>query len=409
MQISLSEDQEKARDAIVAHVRGQSGPLLTVAGYAGTGKTTVMSESVRSLGEARAPLAFCAYSGKAAAVMRSKLELSGSLRPGDYCGTIHGLIYNLTGAWLKQSKKGKEYMAQIEKPAAGVRTPIKERLEMDMQFEATGLKAGYQAIMVDEGSMVGEEVFNDISAMGLPVVVFGDHGQLPPVKSSFNLMQHPMIRLEKIHRQAEKSPIIKMSMLAREEGRIPIGDYSDRVRKIRMSGDLSWSKALTKDWVMLCGRNATRIFWNNRLRNQYGFQSHDVETGERVICLKNNKELGIYNGMMGIVRSVMPSDDHWYKMVAEMDGGVTFAGDCLTHQFGSQSTLYEYPPAALSGNLVMDLFDWAWCITAHKSQGSEFESVCVLEERMGGSDDDWRKWLYTVVTRAKENLIVVGA
>lgn len=407
-EIILSEDQIKARDAVVAHVRGESGqPLLTVGGYAGTGKTTVMAEAVRALGdEKREPLAFCAFSGKAVSVMRAKLERAGVLQEKDYCGTIHGLVYNLIGAWVKQSEKAKSN--QVDAPRPGMRTPIKERLQMDLDFESAGNRGGYQAVFVDEGSMVGEDPFEEISNMGIPIVVFGDHGQLPPVKSSFNLLENPMIRLEKIHRQAEKSPIIQVSFLAREEGRIPIKDFGDGVRKVRAGSNLEWAQELTKDWVMLCGRNATRLFWNDRLRNQYGFKSHDLEVGERIICLKNSRDLGIFNGMMGTVRNVKPEGDHWYKLWADMDGGIDFADECLTHQFGSNSTLYEYPPANLGPSQVTNLFDWAWCITTHKSQGSEFENVCVMEERMG-SDDLWRRWLYTAVTRSKKNLLVVGS
>lgn len=401
----LSPDQEHARDAAVAHLRGETGELLTIGGLAGTGKTTIMKEAVRALGPSRPRLAACAYSGKAASVMRAKLTEAGVLKETDYCGTIHGLVYDLKGAWLKRSEKARAHEPAAPRP--GIRTPLTEKIEMDMAFEAKGAKGGYGAVLLDEASMVDKQAFQDLSDLGLPIVAFGDHGQLPPVNSSFNLMEKPMIRLEKIHRQAEKSPIIQLSMMAREDGYIPVGEYGPGVRKIRTSNSLEWSKELTRDWIMLCARNATRIFWNDRLRAQYGFTSHDPMPGERVICLKNNRDWLIFNGMMGELKGIQHVPDHWYKVAVDM-GDQVFHGECLSHQFGSQSTLYEYPPARLRPEQIGNLFDWAWCITAHKSQGSEFRRVCVLEERMGDMEL-WKKWLYTTVTRAQEELLIVGS
>jgi hypothetical protein len=50
-------------------------------------------------------------------------------------------------------------------------------------------------------------------------------------------------------------------------------------------------------------------------------------------------------------------------------------------------------------------FDYGYCITCHKAQGSEYDKVLVLEEFLRGSDHD--RWLYTAATRAKEKLVIV--
>lgn len=408
MQIELSPDQQKARDAVVAHLSGETGPLLTVGGYAGTGKTTVMSESVKAFGSGGDPIAFCAPSQKAADVMMGKLLTAGAFRVGfDHCGTVHSVAYDFRDSRQRFSKKAEESAAQ--NVVDGMRRPIEGRIEQELEFNKKLVRKRYRAIVIDESSMVNSDMFNELSSFGVPVVAFGDHGQLPPVKSDFNLMNNPMVRLEKIHRQAEASPIIHVAMLAREEGVIPVKDFGDGVRKVRAGSDLAWSQDLDREWIMLCGRNQTRAFWNNRLRACYGFKSHDVERGENVICLRNNRQARISNGLIGRVTSVSPSGPHWYRLSVDIGQGELFHGDVLKHQFGSQSTLYTYPPANLSEMDVQDLFDWAWCITVHKSQGSEWDSVCVMEERMGGSDDMWRRWLYTAVTRARRRLLVVGS
>lgn len=401
-QIELSQDQEKIREAIVEFAKSDK-ELLTIGGFAGTGKTTVVSESIRSLGPDRPEMAFCAFSGKAASVLRGKLLNAGVLRETDYCGTIHGLIYALTRSKLK----GEISKVQIEEE--GKRTPIKEKMEMDLAFQKSGLLKKGTLVVMDEASMTGEDIFMDLMETGARVIAVGDHGQLPPVKASNYLMKDPMIKLEKIHRQAEGDPIIRVSRMAREDGKIPVGEYGDLVRKVRRTGDMGWSSPIQKDWMMLCGRNTTRVFWNNELRRRFGFTEHDVMVGERVICLKNNRDFDIFNGMLGKVTAVSPDGSHWYKMAVQMDGGVQFAGSCLKHQFGSQSTCYSYPPGALDEFAVGNLFDWGWCVTVHKSQGSEWDSVCVIEERFMPSNEDWCRWLYTAVTRAKKELLVVGS
>lgn len=422
--IKLSEDQQKARDAVVAHLRGETGPLLTVGGYAGTGKSTVLAEAVRAAGM-YGPLAFCAPSQKAADVMKKKLIRVNAFRVGiDHCGTVHSVAYDLRDARQKWSKKAEESadaakqaheLAQLGDVARddGARRPIEGRVEQELEFEEKANKGRYSAIVLDEASMVNEDMFDRLSGFGIPMVAFGDHGQLPPVKSEFNLMQSPMIRLEKIHRQAAESPIVLVAQIAREEGRIPVKEWSPEVRKVRAGSDLSWSKALDKSWVMLCGRNQTRAFWNDRLRACYGFKSPEVEIGESVICLKNNRQMRLSNGLICTVKSVVPWGDergkHWYRVTLDIGNAELYSGDILRHQFGSQSTLYSYPPASLLQDEVGDLFDWAWCMTVHKFQGSEADSVCVLEERMGGSEDMWRRFLYTAVTRAKRQLLVVGS
>ncbi|MFA5117094.1 MAG: helicase C-terminal domain-containing protein, partial [Candidatus Omnitrophota bacterium] len=77
-----------------------------------------------------------------------------------------------------------------------------------------------------------------------------------------------------------------------------------------------------------------------------------------------------------------------------------YSGLALNKQFGS---LY------LIDNYLADCFDWAYCITVWKAQGSEWDSVVFIEERMHRMDDDtWRKFLYTGITRARERLLIVA-
>lgn len=403
-EIALSPDQVKASEAIIAHIGGQTGQVLTMGGYAGAGKTTTLAEAIRMAGN-RPNIAFCAFSGKAASVLKAKLERATALAPGDYVGTIHGLIYkprhgNGGGGVLTDTDIETDKAPVDRKPITGVQ-------DQKMAFDLVD-DIDQKIIVVDEASMVNAEIFEDLKSFGRPIIAIGDHGQLPPVFGSFNLMENPMIRLEKIHRQAEGDPIIEVSRLAREDGRIPIGVYGPGVEKIQKTGSLAFASRISRETMVLCGMNTTRVWWNNFLRTRHGFASNDPEIGERIICLKNNKDSEIYNGMTGTISGIVAKGQHWYKMQALFDQGNIYDGWCYKHQFGSVKTAFNVP--GMPAWQVGDLFDWAWAMTVHKSQGSEANDVVVLEERMGmQSDDDWRRWLYTATTRSKKKLLVVGS
>lgn len=386
MDIELSEDQRQAQDKILDFLKSDLA-LITMGGFAGTGKTTVIADTVKKIhDDDRKSIAFCAFTGKAASILKEKLEAAGALTPIDSCGTIHSLIYD----------------------------PI---------INAKGLICGFSrkdsidedVIIADEASMIDENIFRDLKSYGKPIVAIGDHGQLPPVFGNFNLMQDPSIRLEKIHRQAEANPIIRLSMMAREEGTIPVGEYGPGVSKVSGTLVLHERDDLHKALV-LCGRNRTRVFWNQKIRKQSGLFGKDLTgvtplpvQGDKVICLKNNRFAGIYNGTTGVVTRVDQLDPHWYNMGVKIDGVMSFGylGRVFKHQFNFESTIREWD--GVEPKKIGDLWDFGYCLTVHKAQGSEHSNVVVIEERMGmQTDDDWRRWLYTAVTRSKEKLLIVG-
>jgi exodeoxyribonuclease-5 len=57
----------------------------------------------------------------------------------------------------------------------------------------------------------------------------------------------------------------------------------------------------------------------------------------------------------------------------------------------------------------IDLFDFGYALTVHKAQGSQAQKVVLFEERFSKMDDEtWCRWLYTGVTRAGEELYIIG-
>src|SRR5690606_5582715 len=115
----------------------------------------------------------------------------------------------------------------------------------------------------------------------------------------------------------------------------------------------------------------------------------------------------IFNGMQGEIKSIMPDNEDWYYAEIIMDDGGLFKGLISVKQFGQTQTLNftENRKDTMKG----DLFDFGYAITVHKAQGSQARRVILFEERFAKMDDEmWRRWLYTAVTRAEEELFIVG-
>ncbi len=385
----LSEDQRKVLDTLLAwNTDPHRAPYITVGGYAGTGKTTVIAEFRKELSKLSelTKVAFCSYTGKAARVLQQHLKAHEAIRIVDSVGTIHSLMYS---------------------PVTDTKT--EEILGWERRKE---IKA--DLIIIDEASMVDENIWFDIQSYGIPIVAVGDHGQLPPVKGSFNLMQDPQLRLEKIHRQNEGNPIIMVSLMARTEGLIPMGKYGDKVKKVNRYDPEAREQigsildSYNAETMLLCGYNTTRTDLNKYIRKQRGFETDVPKPRDRVICLRNNHVAQIYNGMLGTVDSVDIRDDGNYFLQVNLDGEeYPFKGDVLAAQFYAATGMNFSKDRAITRQF--DLFDYGYALTVHKAQGSQARRVILFEERFAKmTDDEWRRWLYTGVTRAEEELIIVG-
>ena len=152
-------------------------------------------------------------------------------------------------------------------------------------------------IVLDEVSMVGEEMANDLLAFGKPILVLGDPGQLPPIHGEGAFTNAaPDVMLDEIHRQAEGSAILRLATMARQGLAIDDGAYDAHVWKMSRR-DVSPGQML-KGGQVLCGSNATRRGLNMSMKRAAGFAA-DLPTGsgEKIICLKNRHDLGLINGM----------------------------------------------------------------------------------------------------------------
>jgi ATP-dependent exoDNAse (exonuclease V) alpha subunit len=382
---------------------------VRIGGFAGTGKTTLIAQFRRSVAKRfrHINVAFVTFTGKASFVLKTKLESVGAVFPGDHVGTIHSLIYTAIQAYDPDLK-------------AFVIKGWKLKTESDIN---------YDLIIIDEASMVSKKIWKDLHQYNIPIIAVGDHGQLPPVDTnSFNLMKKPDFVLTEIHRQSENSPIINLSKFIRKKGQIPFNTvfspdpfvgkmpwYHTKCQKIWEDIDFD------EETVALCGFNYSRCQLNKDIRKRKGYNSPIPFPGERVVCLKNNHELGIMNGQTGTVIFVMPEiPENTVRMTLKIDGFEQLYEcfvDCET--FGKESSgldfeskrykkLAEY---ARQNRIYggVNIFDYGYCISVHKSQGSEWDRVVLFEQKSRYWDSEtFTKWLYTGVTRAKEKLLIIS-
>jgi exodeoxyribonuclease-5 len=388
--IELSLDQRQALNNLLAWFSVQNKtPFITLGGYAGTGKTTLISLLRNELHRLNPKLkvAFCSYTGKASRVLKFRIGESQASYENDFIGTIHSLIYS---------------PIEDEKTQEIVGWELKKNVEADL-------------IIIDEASMVDYAIWQDLLSFKIPIIATGDHGQLPPIKENFNLMERPILKLEEIHRQARGNPIVQLSIMARKEGKIPIGNFGKNIKKISTSdteGQEEVSELLQnykENTLILCGYNRTRVKLNNYIRSFFGFEAACPQSGDRVICLRNNRAKEVFNGMLGKVLEIQRKDEIWYEAEIAMDGEEEiYQGLISVDQFNKidpmNFTRERY--RIVEG----DLFDFGYALTVHKAQGSQAERVVLFEERFNKmTDEEWRRWLYTGITRAEKELFIVGS
>lgn len=420
----LSKDQLEVYGAIAEWFSNGKGGLLTIGGLAGVGKSSLLGVFSQELRSSR--VAYCAYTGRAASILKRKLKASGTEVYGlpfhplmakstsfrakwsgvfsknpdsNFCGTLHRLLY---------------------KPLVNEEDEIigwSKREELDRK---------YDLIVVDEASMVSSEMLDDLKKHDVPILAVGDHGQLPPVMSSGSVVQNPDLRLEKIHRQAEGNPIIALAHHVRSGERLshwPVDSADDRLRFLPKFGVQNVLKAAyasnaSLGVATLCWTNRTRVNLNKTARRALGCSGLPT-AGETIIYLKNNPP--IFNGMRGVLTADAVGDPEGPRPW-ELSLHVDFPEDGLTNrsfiacsaQFNREKTIGEMEELKALGIDVKkirdagELVDFGYAMTVHKSQGSGFDHVVLYVDRPERPDDeDWRRFYYTAITRAAKRLTVL--
>jgi len=386
---------------------------LVLAGYAGTGKTYVAAgfrKILDTLYGDEVSVGFCTFTGKASSVLAKKLKDQDALFRRDSVGTIHSMIYR---PLYEKDDKGNKIFKKWER---------REEIEhVDL-------------IIIDEGSMVNKVMWDDLYSYRIPIIIIGDHGQLPPIGGNFNIMEKPDLVLSENHRQ-DSDELITLANWVRKTGRTGSHDIwvSPQGSVIKMDWRNPKTQQFIKDKVpwkdqddlpnyqMICGMNTTRVKLNSLARSyKYGTNLiDDPYPGERVVCLRNNHQTRLMNGQMGTLYWNLPSAKDFQTMSIRLDDSDEGLYNTLTHMYCFGKTTYgdmwekvfTKKGKALLKELdipEIDVFDFAYAISVHRSQGSEWDKIILFEERnQYQNDDDWRRWLYTAVTRAKKKIVII--
>lgn len=348
--MNLTQDQKDVLYLLVNGIRKKQELHQTLGGYAGTGKTTI----VKHLKKFFPNFAVCAFTGKAANVLRRRGVPSAS--------TIHSLIYRPN-----------------KLPDGTVEFDLKPILECD-------------GIIVDEASMVSEDLYYDLSAFNIPIIWIGDHGQLEPVGTDFNLMKNPKYKLEKIHRNAGEIAQFAQHLRMGKPAITFDGDGSQV--QFATYWDVKPKQYAEADQI-ICAYNKTRVRTNEAVRKYLGYKNI-VEIGEKIICLQNNNELGLFNGMQGIVHNLNQMENRYFLDLTT-DDEVWSDIRYDRYQFGQEKSTVEWYEG------MPNPFDYAYCTTCHKAQGDEWPYVIVIEQKCKNWNH-WR-WAYTAASRPKKNLL----
>lgn len=372
--------------------------MFRLFGYAGTGKTTL----AKHLAEDTSKVLFGAYTGKAASVLR---EMGCS-----FAQTIHQLIY-LPAEKCKQrlhdlQERYSEIAAEVPpedraEHSGLVRlkkliTAEQERLKkpaFTLNLDSIVRKANL--VVVDECSMVNEWMGKDLLSFGTPVLVLGDPAQLPPVRGGgYFTDQKPDAMLDEIHRQARDNPIIEMATLVREGKELEIRNYGDSVV---FRGKPPAELVIEADQVLV-GANKTRRFCNAKMRKN---KEPIPVAGDRLVCLRNDHEVGLLNGTIWEVRDVY-GDGAWDTIELSVvdDSGMSLDVNAHTHYFtGREKDLPHWRIREAQ------CFDFGYALTTHKAQGSQWPHVFIFDESFIFRNHA-KRWLYTAITRASHRVTI---
>lgn len=369
---------------VEAIVHAITSGMTIITGGPGTGKTTILKAIIKIFNNlfSNKTIVCCAPTGRAAKRMS---ELTGV-----EATTIHrALVWDLDTNQFSKDK---------DDPLFG------------------------DVLIIDEFSMVDINLFYhllDATQNFKQIILIGDDEQLPPVSPgsvlnelmSMNLEN--TIKLEKIYRQGDDSGIIPLASDIRV-GKLNVENLNksdvkfinvDKYNlknvllslleeKIYSGDELQDIQILAPMYDGQCGitylNEVLREYFNPASINKREMQIGKTiyREGDKVLQLKNQPSDDVYNGDIGFIVEIKNKEED--EEIKKSTITVDFDGNFVTYDYSTFVNLTH-----------------AYCISVHKSQGSEYKNVFLLsfwEHRIMLK----RKLLYTGITRTKNNLYILG-
>ena len=396
--IELNNKQLEGLDLAVA--RYKAGEKCTIiSGYAGTGKSTLVKFIIAALQDygidPDKDVVYTSFTGKATQVLQKKGNKNVS--------TLHKLLFKHV-----PRSDGTFY-----------RMPVPY--------------IPYKIVVVDECSMVPKDLLKRLAGYSVHIICLGDPGQLPPINKDENnhLLDIPHVFLDEIMRQEEQSEIIKLTMDIRA-GK-PLNHFQGKEVQILDKDELTTGMLQWADQI-ICSTNSTRVALNNQMRQLLG-RGDKPEDGDKVICLRNYWDISsedgqpLVNGTIGYLKN---SFNNFLKIPAYITGGRLNQIDTIMADFESDDEVTKFKNLTMDKKMILEgeptlnfkeawklgnnkkyqnsiplSFTYGYAITCHKSQGSEWDNVLVIEEGFPFDKEEHQRWLYTAATRAAKKLVII--
>jgi len=420
MTTNLANDQGQAYTAIMRWLENPEGkPHFVLGGYAGTGKTFLMQHLVNCLDR---PVVCATPTGKAADVLKSKMP-----KHIKVC-TIHHLLYSPVDSSLSAKIARLEYKietegstAKLEKILAKMKAKLEaEGDEDDVEFTKSPdeILLDRPLIIIDEASMVTMRMYNDFLETGCMLLFVGDPFQLPPVSGDDARADQQGVldvlgtdaELTEIKRQALESPIIRVAHAIRHGENV--SKHIDGQQVIRASRDRIRPEHYLRADQVICGTNKTRHGINRQCRialdRKHPHLSYELPVaGDKLICTMNKHKYTWINGVIHEAVSDAQAGEfgnHTLDVMYqdELREGIEIYDFNFRCNYHDPRELRNYKITDWREKMELIELDYAYAITCHKSQGSEWDKVLVVQDWFFA---DKERWLYTAITRAKEKLL----
>lgn len=425
--------------------------IFVLKGYAGTGKTTVISTLVNCLADINYKSVLLAPTGRAAKVIANY-----SQKPAF---TIHKKIY-----FPKKSAGGVSFTIQQNKH----KNTIFIVDEASMISDQDGGSSMYQ-----NGSLLDDLIFYVYNSQNCKLILLGDTAQLPPVNrtdspalNTDTLALHydkkiDSIELDEVMRQEEKSGILYNATQLREmlqeaffeEFQFQLRGFKDIIRlvdgyDIQDAINSAYSNYSIEDTAFIVRSNKRANQYNEQIRSRILFKESELSVGDFLMVVKNNyfwlketdaagfiangdiievlelfgfKELYGFHFARVKIRMVDYPDQIPFETVLLLDT-IKSESPALTYEQSNrlyEEVLldYEDEPSKykkmekLKQNEYFNALQvkFSYAITCHKSQGGQWNTVFVEQPYLPeGMDADYVRWLYTAMTRAKDKLYLIG-
>lgn len=385
--VDLTEEQQTLVKRLSHWYKHSDRQWFSYTGAAGTGKTTVIRAFIEELGIER--YISCAFVGKAVTVLS---------RQGLPASTIHSLIYHVM--WVPVvDNRGQPVLNDEGKPKLKVEFSLKTHLDGDLQL-----------IIVDEATMVNDDLAEDILSFGIKTVFIGDNNQLPPVFGVSSIMLNPDFWLTKIMRQAEDNPIIYLSQRVLNRQPLIYGEYGES----RVLPSLVLNKNYKDYDVIIAGRNKDRDDINTHIRRNILGRKDDMPVlGDKLICRQNDwtrsveGNIFLTTGMTGVVCDVNRS------LGGARYLSIDFLPDISDEPFynlqlDSRYIQMGYEDRKLYGFSRYEKFEYGYAVTCHSVQGSQYDRCLFLNQWFHDADLT-KKIQYTAITRAVYSIDIASS